>query len=172
MPYDFFNPVITIAIGLAALASLLTLFIAGVEFDEADVRDFRGILLSCILICLGVLIPPLLSYAFESAIVWSISSVAFVLIVILLQVQLELDIRAQRYTVWTKSSYILRIFTVIVNLIVFINIFAWQRAFPFIIGIFWVLTVTALRLYIFLVSVTNAYSLPNAYRKRNHDEKK
>lgn len=170
MYVDFLNLVTTIAIGLAALASLITIFKSGDKFNQGDLLDFRGIVLSSILICLGATLPIFLSTIISNTAVWIYSSLIFSIVVATLQIQLEHNIHSGQYIVWSKLSLPLRLVTLLVNAVVFANIFFWQSAEPFLMGIFWVLIATSLRLYIFLISVTNKYTLPEAHSKNDTDK--
>jgi hypothetical protein len=170
MPTEFLNMVVTIAIGLAALASLITLFKDSQRFTNGDVRDFRGLILSCLLICLGALLPLLLIHLVDEAMVWAVCSFAFVVLAALNQLQLSLDIRAGRYVVWSGFSLPARIITILVDLIVLVNVFVWQNKIPYLLGLFWILAATVIRLYIFLISVTNEYSLPDGAREKHPND--
>lgn len=166
VPVDFLNTVINISLVFATLASLITLFKTGDKFNEGDIYDFRGIILSCLLLALGALFTILISYALDARSVWALSSFLFFVIVSALQIQLELLISSKKYVVWTYISAPLRILTSLTSIISLINALVWQQGFIFLVGMFIVLAVVALRFYIFLMSVTNAYSLPEAYKRR------
>lgn len=158
MPNEFLNATITISIGMAALTSLITLFKSGAEFAEAEILEFREIVLSCLLICIGAVLPLLLSEVFEDNVVWSISSVVFAIFTALLHLKVELNVRANRYIVFIKTALPLRITSAIITFVVLLNPLIWQNTQPFLLGMFWVLIVTAWRIYIFLLVVTGISS--------------
>ncbi len=170
MPSDYLTSVITISVGLAALASLITLFKSGTNFNEDEVYDFRGLVLSSLLISLAALFPFIASELLTDKWLWFASSAVYVVLVLIIQIQIEHLIWIRKYIVWTKFSLPLRIITLLVNLFVLINILVWRHEFPFLFGLFWALVATSLRLYIFLLSVTNEYSMPQIYNRSSNSE--
>lgn len=154
MPTDYLNFVITIAIGLAGLASLLTLFKSSENFTEGDYIDFQDIFLSCVLICMGALLPELLNHIVEDILVWRISTVFFSVMVAILQLRLLLAILQKKYEAFW-IAYPLQLFTLLINVFVLIATIVDPRDIWFLGGLYWVLLLTSLRLFLFLVSVTN-----------------
>ena len=74
-----------------------------------------------------------------------------------------------KYEVYSKFSLPLRLFSGAMTIFVIANIFLWQSEFPFLLGMLAATIVVALRLHIFIISVTNKHSMPDAYSNNEND---
>jgi hypothetical protein len=154
-PYeDFLNGIITIGIGLAALASLLTIFKADEHFNQGDRIDFRGIVLMSLLLCVGGITPLLLvTVITDSVVMWQVLSIGYFVLVGGILLDLQLSINRGDYIVYTRLSLPLRVVTGLVAVVVLPNVFIWRSADPYMLGMYWAMFATIGRFYIFLMGV-------------------
>ena len=154
---EFLLAVTGTSLALAGLASLISLFRDSETYRPGDVYVFRWIILTCVMVAIGGLLPLAVATTFEetSGTVWIISSLTYALCTLLLMSQLIYQMVTKRIRMlFVNITYVLLTVTIAFVLLNVLNLFLWQDAAPYIWGLLWGLVTIGFRLYLFLVIVT------------------
>jgi hypothetical protein len=151
------------SLALAGLASLISLFRDSETYRAGDVYVFRWIILTCIMVAIGGLLPLALATTFgeESSSVWITSSLTYIMCTLLLMSQLISQILAKQIRMlFVNITYTLLLVTAVLMVLNLVNVFLWQEPAPYVWGLLWGLVTIGFRLYLFLVIVTMSRVTP------------
>jgi hypothetical protein len=152
---NFLVGVLGASLSLAGLATIVSLFRGGDKFTTEDIYVFRSVVMIALVVAV-LAISPFLIFEIAPDQNWLISSSAYVVCSLLLILQGIKQIRsAQIVIIFPAVSFLLGLGTFSVFALNIANIVVWNNAAIFLMGLLWGLIFVSVRLYLFLVQITN-----------------
>jgi hypothetical protein len=154
---EFLLAIAGASLALAGLASLISLFRESETYESADIYVFRTIILSCVMLSIGGLLPLALEVTFGKidSRVWQICSLAYAISSAALIAQVLYQVLTNvTPLLFPHVSYTLMAVAAILVLVNFVNVVWWKDDAAYVWGLMWALVSVGFRLYLFLVFVT------------------
>jgi hypothetical protein len=149
---QFLNAVISLSMGLAALVSLVSIFRTPEKFEPSDIVEFKSILISCMAIAIGGLIPFIIGSVYSMGTIWSIASLAYSVVALLIFIQVQTQISRGRLIVRSRiTSFVMRAATIASIFLTFLNGLFFHESSLYLAALFWSIALTIIRLYLFLI---------------------
>ncbi|MBV6450294.1 MAG: hypothetical protein MHPDNHAH_01017 [Anaerolineales bacterium] len=164
---QFFLTVLALSISMAGLASLISLFKTAAEFTLDEIFVFRSIILFSLCVGLAAILPlSLLVLMIDDDLVWMICSGLYALTASILLLRLILEARSGRWVIVYKwNAFAVMTLTALLVTWLITNAIVFKKPDAYVVGVIWGLVVIGIRLYLFLLTITDL-RLKKKYRSK------